>query len=288
MKPRNAKTTTETITPTVAAEYLAKNHPKNRPIRPHRVKGLVEDLQKGRWQLTHQGIAFDDEGRLIDGQHRLTAIIAAGVSAPMMVTRGLDISTFAVLDQGGARSAADVMCLSNRYVASLRCYVGLETYNPNFAHLHVSDLEERAQRGLDDLTRTIQSIKGGRTSGQFFTGAVFAALAYARPIAQQAVEDFAEQVRSGELLSRTDPAYRFREWMQTKSRGAPPWDVAMMTLQAFHHLIIDGDKKIAHLYLGEIGYKAVTTQRRVKRIPETPSAKEVAAVSRRIDAAALR
>ncbi len=284
----NMKTTTETVTPAMAAEYLSKNHPKNRPIRDFRVKKWVEEIKQGRWLLTHQGIAFDEDGYLIDGQHRLTAVITSGIPAPMMVTKGVDVSTFAVLDQGAMRSASDILGLSSRQVAALRCLMGLEGYDLNFAHLSASDLEERYAKGIPDLDHMLQTVKINRSSSSFFTAAVFAALAYAYPVAPQTVEDFAEQVRSGELIARTDPAYRFREWMTNKARARSPWEVAMATLQAFQHLLLEGNQKISSLHSGESGYRVITTQRRVRRVPETPTAKAVLTMSPNIDQAKLK
>jgi len=116
-------TTIEMITPKQAAEYLSKNHPKNRPLRAKRVKEWATTLKEGRWVLTHQGIAFDVEDYLIDGQHRLSAIIASGVPAQMMVTRNMSIDSFVVLDQGAYRNSADILRLPHWHVAAIRCLI---------------------------------------------------------------------------------------------------------------------------------------------------------------------
>ena len=63
----------------------------------------------GDWQLTHQGIAFDTTGRLIDGQHRLHAIIEAGVPVQILVTRGCSASSFSILDRGANRRPSDIL-----------------------------------------------------------------------------------------------------------------------------------------------------------------------------------
>ena len=101
-------TITQTITPELAAAYLESNH-MNRPLRPGVVENLVREIKAGRWRLTHQGIAFTADGRLLDGQHRLSAVVASGVAVPMMVTFGAEIDTFGVIDQSTPRSAADVL-----------------------------------------------------------------------------------------------------------------------------------------------------------------------------------
>jgi hypothetical protein len=100
----------ETITPEVAKEYLATND-GNRRLSMRIAGQLASEIREGRWQLTHQGIAFDENGVLIDGQHRLTAIVLAGVPAEMMVARGVKPSenNLYAIDNGRRRSIRDML-----------------------------------------------------------------------------------------------------------------------------------------------------------------------------------
>lgn len=100
-------TQVEYVTPEIARRWLLTRAAQQRSLRPHRVGQYARDMRQGRWSLTHQGIAFSDAGHLIDGQHRLAAVIEAGVSVDMMVTRGLPSETFVGMDRGMLRSAAD-------------------------------------------------------------------------------------------------------------------------------------------------------------------------------------
>lgn len=74
-----------TVTPKMAKEWLTHNAENNREINLGRVKMYAEDMRNGKWKLTHQGIAFNADGQLIDGQHRLRAVIKSGVSVRMLV-----------------------------------------------------------------------------------------------------------------------------------------------------------------------------------------------------------
>lgn len=100
----------EEITPEVAEEYLKKNG-VNRRLRPGNVKMFKKIILNGEWQLTHQGIAFSANGKLLDGQHRLTAIKESGKSVPVQVTRNVPRSTAAryEVDRGAKRSIADIL-----------------------------------------------------------------------------------------------------------------------------------------------------------------------------------
>ncbi|MEU1420495.1 hypothetical protein [Kitasatospora sp. NPDC005751] len=96
------------ITPEIAAEFLSRNS-VNRRLDNGQVEALREAILRNEWQVTHQGIAFDRSGRLLDGQHRLRAIIDAGVPVEMFVFDGLSEDAFPVLDTGKRRSAADTL-----------------------------------------------------------------------------------------------------------------------------------------------------------------------------------
>lgn len=102
------RTEFEFITPETAKEYLELNK-TNRRIRPGVVMKYAADMAAGRWRLTHQGIAFDRDMNLIDGQHRLLAVIRSGCSIQMAVTYGLDRECHEVVDGGALRSVKDVL-----------------------------------------------------------------------------------------------------------------------------------------------------------------------------------
>lgn len=85
---------------------------RQRSIRPDRVARLVRAITTGQWQVTHQAIAVDRDGVVIDGQHRLTAIAASGLDVETMIARDVDRATFGVLDTGAVRSPADVLRIS--------------------------------------------------------------------------------------------------------------------------------------------------------------------------------
>jgi hypothetical protein len=100
----------ENINPTQAEQYLLLNK-TNRPLKPTKITEWAEEMKKGKWQETHQGIAFDWDGNLIDGQNRLTAIIESKTTQRMLVTYNLDPGSFTVIDDGIARSGSDLFAV---------------------------------------------------------------------------------------------------------------------------------------------------------------------------------
>lgn len=106
------KTTLERVTPKISRDWLKMNL-SNRDLRPSHVEALRLSFERGEYVTTHQGIAFDKEGLLVDGQHRLTAIsqLADSWSGEILVSRGMEREeTYPVIDAVQAkRNTADVL-----------------------------------------------------------------------------------------------------------------------------------------------------------------------------------
>lgn len=104
----NLVSVVERVGPVKAQEYLDLCL-VNRRYRQTWVDQLARMISDGDWKLTHQGIAFNCDGTLKDGRHRLLAIIKSGMTVPIMVTRGLPDDAMEVIDTGRPRTDADAM-----------------------------------------------------------------------------------------------------------------------------------------------------------------------------------
>lgn len=98
----------ETITPAMAREYLGANV-GNRQCGRGIVAKYARAIARGEWKLNGETIKFAKSGKLLDGQHRLRAIVAANVAIRSCVVRGLPDDTFKTLDQGKTRSGGDCL-----------------------------------------------------------------------------------------------------------------------------------------------------------------------------------
>lgn len=115
------------ITPAMAQEFLLKNT-KNRPIKKERVEKYVAQMRKGLWAVQNDDICFDWDGNLLNGQHRLSAIIKHGKPVEMGVKFGLHPSSFAIIDSGKIRTAGEALAVdgmsnSNAKSAIVRFYM---------------------------------------------------------------------------------------------------------------------------------------------------------------------
>jgi len=98
--------TRETISPERAAALLASSR-GNRSLKVVRVRRLTADMRNGAFHMNGETIKIDAAGHLMDGHHRLTALIAARVTLPFLVARGVPADAARTVDAGVARSPAD-------------------------------------------------------------------------------------------------------------------------------------------------------------------------------------
>src|SRR6266705_3459425 len=96
------------ISPKIAEQILKANTRQNRRIRHWWVNLLALIILRNEWKLTHQGLGFDVNGDLLDGQHRLLAIQLSGKTVRSLVTVGMDTDAFLGMDQGVLRTTSDV------------------------------------------------------------------------------------------------------------------------------------------------------------------------------------
>src|ERR1044071_5653365 len=91
------------VTPEIAADLLTLND-ENRPVKPSVVKQYVDDMRKGKWHFAGDSVKISKTGRLLDGQHRLMAIVQSGIPQTFNIQSGLENDSFQVMDIGKLRS----------------------------------------------------------------------------------------------------------------------------------------------------------------------------------------
>lgn len=100
----------ETLTPTVAEQMLSHNT-RNRKSQIATVKHYARQMAEGLWQLNGDAIRFDHTGVLLDGQHRLQAVVMSGVTVQSWVGRGFPTEAGDTMDQQRKRTAGDIMSM---------------------------------------------------------------------------------------------------------------------------------------------------------------------------------
>ena len=131
------KTATVKVTPAMALNWLNTCNTKNRRVNKKHVQNLANEMKSGRWTVNGETIAFDEDMVLIDGQHRLHAIIQSGVSIETIVVYGIEdprafITTGTLMLKRDAGQIASMMGLTknvNMVVAATRIISVWEAVN---------------------------------------------------------------------------------------------------------------------------------------------------------------
>lgn len=103
-------TVIETITPSKAQEYLRTSN-GNRPISKPFVNSYSDTMKKGAWMLNGVPIVFDLDGHLLDGHHRLLAVIDANLPVTFNVCRGVEPDAFTTFDNGRHREVGQLLAM---------------------------------------------------------------------------------------------------------------------------------------------------------------------------------
>lgn len=104
------KTEIRKVSPQIAEKMLTFNT-SNRSIKNKIVTEYAREMRRGEWKLTGESIKISKNNRLLDGQHRLLAIIKSGVTIELLIITDLQDDIFNVLDTGTMRTAGDVLSI---------------------------------------------------------------------------------------------------------------------------------------------------------------------------------
>lgn len=211
----------ERITPESAAKMLVGNT-RNRALVQARVIAMAEDMVAGRWRTTHQGVAIATDGTLLDGQHRLNAVILANVSVDMVVTRGLAVESIDAIDIGEKRRAHDVMAiadgvhLSTAQRATVMAAAQLAAEGSLARHgekLTVNTLRAAWKEHGTDAAAVLGALVDGKHHGRLTNAALTGSLTIAHRTRAAKVIEFCGHLRSGANLSEGHPALLLRNYV---------------------------------------------------------------------------
>jgi hypothetical protein len=236
---------TEVITPPIARAILAANI-RNRPLRPGRVTQLASAIKRGEWKLNGETLKLAVDGTLIDGQHRLSAVLEAEAPIETLVMRDLPIEAQDTVDTGRKRRLADILKIEG-YSDSHALAAGI-----NMLHRFRSGLRiDYSQSGAPSAPQAIEliqrepeivrSVAVARTVAKQVPGpiGVFIALhCVFFKVDPGPTEDFYERLKDGAELRKGDPLLHLRNQLirPRKDRGyaQAPATVMGMTIKAFN------------------------------------------------------
>jgi hypothetical protein len=213
----NVRTQWVHINPALAREFLSRNK-NNRPFKKDHGASLSLAFARGEYRETHQGIAFDEDGNLLDGQHRLWAIAQQSddFSVRMLVTYNLPRNqAWDAIDVYTARrTAADVLGINSGLAAV--CNLAVRVV---FGHCRgvTPSLLAPVAEGFDADWRMLANIGGTKVKTWSSRAMRLAAMSVMGmyPNEKERITNLYEAVLSGDFENMTKLAQAaYRAWAQ--------------------------------------------------------------------------
>lgn len=214
----------ERITPEIAQAWLDSN-PENRTISQGTVTAYANDMISGNWDdRIGDVISIDENGLLRNGQHRLSAIVASGVSINTWVCR--NVASDGIYDNNRKRSASDQIQImrddleavyrSSRYISVARTIIchqdssHIRTVTPK----EIIDFTDNHKDDLDGYFLNINQSSIARLSVAPVHVALF--LAYMGGVDIEVIADFYEILLTGMSTSSEEfPIIAYRNYLQS-------------------------------------------------------------------------
>lgn len=209
----------EIVTPEIAQIYLAHSE-GNRSMRREKISSYARDMSAGNWTANGEPIIFSLTGVLLDGHHRLNAVVKSGSSIQTLVVRGVPQESAKTIDMGASRTAADALS-----------FYGMK--NPNVLQATVRVLmsatrgfPRSARPSTQEIFKFVDENEGIQRAASFASqkhfpkiGPLLGAIYFAESLKGDVsrAEAFAEVFRSGIPGYIGCPAHSLRERIQRES-----------------------------------------------------------------------
>lgn len=239
----------EIVTPEKAKEYLAMmGH--NRPLIEDNLRAQVNLIESGQFMNTGESIKFDWDGKLIDGQHRLWAIIKTGKKQELLIVRDLDPAAFAHIDTGRVRKASDILGIEGitnpariaamaKFIMAFQRgqYVNAANHGMGRAKkLSNQDVLEFTLQNRDSLYESYPY--GYNKNNKVVSGNLLSSFHYIfKDINEIAADDFCHKVSHGLDITDKSPIFILRQCFQSDMRAKrkmPPLQKMVFIIKAWN------------------------------------------------------
>lgn len=225
------------VTPGQAQTWLDMA-PRNRTLRPAKLLEYSTAMANHAWKESHQGLAFDAHGHLLDGAHRLHACIKAGVPFTTLVSFGIDPAVRQFMDIGVTRTPGDILGIdreqtqTNLLAATLRW---LWVYDQG-------KMTTDFRRSLPKSELFVLRDRYINLPGSFWVASMQTLLPQSLGVAlhylmakkdAHLAEEFMKELGLGEGLHREEPMYKLRTVLlenvrNTKRKMTPAYQAAIV------------------------------------------------------------
>lgn len=227
----------QVITPEYAKQLLESNS-GNRSLNKHTIERYRNDMLAARWRPNGSSISIGPDGRLLNGQHRLSALIEADVAIEFVLVYEDDNDVFATLDIGITRPTSTILMMSGLHYAVSAAAISRQVLSYDTAPESVWSTETSGGRSAviewaqqhaasDDLLNACrahyEARSGIRSLGAWYGTAAYLVLTRSPNVAKW--PEFHAGVASGVGLLAGDARLNLRNWVINKGQAPhSEWD----------------------------------------------------------------
>jgi hypothetical protein len=230
----NPKITTEVIGPEEAKAILDNHNDQNRTLTKNTVDKYAREMTRGEWAFIGDPIRFDRGGELLDGQHRLAAVVKSGCPQTFVIVRNLEPETQRYMDSGRKRSAADQLKIDGvrnpRECAMIAAMVmhwqghDLPHMNISYSAAEVVEFAEANSNAIEAAAAHALALYRATRAAKGTSGAVYYMAAEAA--GATLASEFFQLLTSGAGLANGSPVLVLRNkliyWASTTGRAPEP------------------------------------------------------------------
>jgi len=234
-----------------AKKYLATMG-RNRKKKGRLRQRYIEAMEKGQWKLTGESIKFNTKGELIDGQHRLEAVIETGKEIEILVCRNVPDEAFMELDTGGTRTPSDLLTVAGYdYTSGVASAIrnltsiyeieagGLAGSSLGRRRVDPESLLEYAEQHGDELVAAVKKTMSREAKVVCGPPSLFAALYFIfAEHNKKGADEFFDSLIDGTNLQRGGPVYELRrlllQFAADKHNKRPNFYKAAITIKAWN------------------------------------------------------
>lgn|SRR5512138_2185096 len=239
----------ELITPAIARQMLDKNIEHNRKINPVRVIAYADDMSNGDWETeTGETIKFNTDGFLIDGQHRLSAVMVSKTSVEMYVAYDVPPEALYLLDTGKSRTFGDTLKIKEipngnragavaKWVAMYRLGFPTNKGHRNITPAQLLKTFEKDPEGFAEAARRADDLRRMKLSTSIVGGVAFYLF---NEISPSLASNFFDQLVSGANLPTKSPILVLRNRLMRASESRiKPYEFLVLYIRAWNNFLTD-------------------------------------------------
>ena len=207
------------VTPEQALIWLQDDPRPNRIVAQYKVNQHAREMLTGYWKFNGEPIRFNTNGQLLDGQHRLWAVVESKVTINFAIARNLENDTIFVTDVGKARNLSQLLSIMGETdtakmasaITAHHRWTATSTYNVLGAGLRPTQQELLAVfkshgQSLKKRLRQVARIKKNGSVGLW--ASIMVVLS---GIDANDANDFLEKFITVEMLEASHPIMRLRK-----------------------------------------------------------------------------